>query len=110
MGSDGAGCDSRRPRGAGANIDTSVPKDFVIAASQSDQYEVLAARVAAVQGQDPRVRTFAQEMIQGHTRLAEDLRKAAKVSGLPSPEPGMSSDQASLLTRLMQRFDEFARG
>jgi hypothetical protein len=67
-----------------------------MAASQSDQYEVLAASVAAVQGQDPRVRTFAQEMIQEHTRLAEDLRKAAGASGLPPPELGMSSDQASL--------------
>lgn len=76
------------------------PKDFVMAASQSDQYEVLAGVVASVQGQDPRVRTFAQEMIQEHTRLAEDLRKAAAASGLPSPESGMSSDQASLLSSL----------
>jgi putative membrane protein len=76
------------------------PKDFVMAASQSDQYEVLAARVASLQGQDPRVRTFAQEMIEGHTRLAEDLRKAAGASGLPPPEPGTSSDQASLLSSL----------
>jgi predicted outer membrane protein len=43
------------------------PKDFVMAASQNDQYEVLAASVASVQGQDPRVRTFAQEMIQDYT-------------------------------------------
>ena len=69
------------------------PKDFVMAASQSDQYEVLAARVASVQGQDPRVRTFAQEMIQEHIPLAEDLSKAATASGLPPPERGMSSDQ-----------------
>ena len=71
-----------------------------MAASQSDQYEVLAASVAAVQGQDPRVRTFAQEVIQEHTRLAEDLRKAAGASGLPPPELGMSSDQASLVSSL----------
>ena len=72
--------------GRGAQAQTSIPpspEDFVMAASQSGQYEVLAARVAAVQGQDPRVRTFAQEMIQEHTRLAEDLRKAAAASGLP---------------------------
>ena len=52
------------------------PKDFVMAASQSDQYEVLAASVASVQGRDPRVRTFAQDMIQEHARLAEDLHGA----------------------------------
>jgi putative membrane protein len=76
------------------------PKDFVMAASQSDQSEILAASVASVQGQDPRVRTFAQEMIKEHTRLTEDLRAAAVTSGLPPPEPRMSSDQASLLSSL----------
>ena len=76
------------------------PKDFVMAAAQSDRYEVLAASVALVQGQDPRVRTFAEEMIRDHTRLAEDLRQAALVSGLPPPTPGLSSDQALLLGSL----------
>jgi putative membrane protein len=71
-----------------------------MAASQSDQYEILAARVAEVQSQDSRVRTFALEMIQEHTRLAEDLRKAAIASDLPPPELGISSDQASLLSSL----------
>jgi putative membrane protein len=87
----------------GAQAQTPIPpspKDFVTAASQSDQYEVLAASVASVQGQDPRVRTFAQEMIQDHTRLSEELSKAATASGLPLPERGMSSDQAMLLSSL----------
>jgi putative membrane protein len=100
VGSDRAGCDHRRPRSAGANADTSVPKDFVMAASQSDQYEILAASVASVQGRDPRVRTFAQEMIRDHARLSEELCKAATASGLPAPERGMSSVQAMLLSSL----------
>ncbi len=76
------------------------PKDFVMAASQGDQYEILAAHVADVQGQDPRVRAFAQDMIRDHTRLSEELRKAAVASGLPPPGSGMSSDQAALLSGL----------
>ena len=50
--------------GHGAQAQTPIPpspKDFVMAASQSNQYEILAARVASVQSQDPRVRTFAQD-------------------------------------------------
>jgi hypothetical protein len=89
--------------GRGAQAQTPIPpspKDFVMAASQSDQYEILAASVASVQGQDPRVRTFAQEMIQDHTRLFEELSKAATAAGLPPPERGMSSDQATLLSSL----------
>ncbi|MBV8895247.1 MAG: DUF4142 domain-containing protein [Acidobacteriaceae bacterium] len=76
------------------------PKDFVLAVSQNDQYEVLAGRVASVQGQDPRVRTFAQDMIQDHARLADDMSKAARSSGLAPPEPSLSSDQAMLLSSL----------
>ena len=89
--------------GHGARAQTPIPpspKDFVMAASQSNQYEILAARVASVQSQDPRVRTFAQKMIQEHTRLSQDLRNAAVASGLPAPDSGMSSDQAMLLSGL----------
>lgn len=89
--------------GAGASAQTPIPpspKDFVMAALQSDQYETLAANLATVQGQDRRVRAFAQQMIQDHARLSEGMRKAATASGLPAPEPSMSSDQASLLAGL----------
>jgi putative membrane protein len=89
--------------GHGAQAQTPIPpspKDFVMAASQSDQYEIMAARLASVQGQDPRVRAFAQEMIQDHTRLSEELSKAATAAGLPPPKRGMSSDQAMLLSSL----------
>ena len=76
------------------------PNDFVGAASQGDHYEIMAAHLAEVQGKDPRVRSFAQDMIRDHTRLTEDLRKAATASGLPTPGSGMSSDQAALLSGL----------
>ncbi|MGI3903416.1 MAG: DUF4142 domain-containing protein [Janthinobacterium lividum] len=76
------------------------PKNFVMDAAQSDQYEILAARVAEVQGQDPRVHAFAERMIRDHTRLSQDLRTAALASGLPPVPPSLSSDQASLLSAL----------
>ena len=76
------------------------PKDFAMAASQSDQYEIMAAHLAEVQAQNPSVRVFAQEMIRDHTRLNNDLRKATAASGLPPPGSGMSSDQAALLSGL----------
>ena len=86
------------------------PKDFVAAALQSDQYEIAAGWDAAVQSNDPRVRTFAQQMIQDHTRMSEALRRAAVSSGLPVPEPSLSSDQATLLSSLQSlRGAEFDR-
>lgn len=87
----------------GADAQTPIPpapKDFVTAASQSDQYEMQAARVAIAQSRNPRVVSFAQMMIRDHTRLTQDLRAAAQASHLPPPDPGMSSDQASMLSAL----------
>jgi putative membrane protein len=87
----------------GAGAQTPIPpspQDFVLAASQSDQYEILAAHVAEVQGQDPRVQAFARDMIRDHARLTEDLRQAARASGLEVPGSGLSGDQAALLSSL----------
>ena len=87
----------------GAHAQTPIPpspQDFIMAAAQSDQYEILAAHLAEVQGQEPQVRAFAAEMIQDHTRLTADLRRAAQASGLPAPGSGMSSDEAALLSGL----------
>ncbi len=76
------------------------PKDFAASAAQSDQYETMAAQVALVEAQDPRVRSFAEAMLKDHARTAEALRRAATASGLPPPAPGMSSDEAALLSGL----------
>ncbi len=87
----------------GAQAQTPIPpspRDFVQAAAQSDQYEILAAQLAEVQGQDPRVHDFAGAMIRDHTRLTADLRQAASSAGLEPPGSGMSSDEAALLAGL----------
>ena len=81
-----------------------------MAASQSDEYEIQSGRVAEVQSNDARVREFAQHMIRDHTRTSENLRQAAITSGLQQPEPGLSSDQARLLSSLQSlRGAEFDR-
>jgi predicted outer membrane protein len=76
------------------------PKDFAMAAAQSSQYEIMAAHLALAESQDSRISAFAEEMIKDHMRLGEDLRQAARASGLPPPEPAMSSDQAALQSSL----------
>ena len=72
-------------------------KDFAQAAAGSDHFEVLEARVAMVEGRDPRIRNFAQQMIQ-----------ATASAGLPPPPAGLSGDQAMLLSALQaQRAPDF---
>ena len=75
-------------------------KDFVQAAAQSDQYEILAGRVAVVESHDPRIRAFAQDMIQDHTKTSQALEQAAMASGLSPPPPGLSDDGSKFLNQL----------
>lgn len=85
-------------------------KDFVAAAAQSDQFEIVEGRTALVQARDPRVRTFAQEMIQVHTGTSQDLQSAAMKAGVTMTPPGMNGDQQKMLSALQsQRGVDFDR-
>jgi putative membrane protein len=76
------------------------PKDFAMAAAQSDQYEIQAGRVAVTQSHNPRIRAFAQAMIDEHSRTSAELTKAVAASGLLPPPQAIGSDQAPLLATL----------
>ncbi len=78
-------------------------RDFVQAAAASDQFEMMEAHVADVEGRDPRVRAFARRMVQDHGRTTHALLQAVAAAGLPPPEAAMSSDQAALLGALQGR-------
>jgi putative membrane protein len=75
-------------------------QDFANATAQSDQYEIQAGRVAVTQSQNAQVRTFAQQMIDDHTRTSEDLQKAAAASGLPPLPKVTGGDQQKMLSAL----------
>ena len=85
-------------------------RDFVQAASNSDQFEILEAQVAGVEGRDPRVKAFAREMIQAHSQTSDTLKRAAAASGLPPPSPGPGDGGARMLAALQgQRGADFDR-
>jgi putative membrane protein len=75
-------------------------KDFALMASQADEFEILTGLTAAVQAVDPRVRSFAQQMVDDHSRDSRALVHAATASGLQPPPSALSSDQAVLLGAL----------
>lgn len=86
--------------GGTAHAQTAVPpspQEFVNAAAQSDQYEMLAATAALAQSRNERVRGYAHAMIDEHQKLDAALRQASRAAGLPEPDPAMSADQARLL-------------
>ena len=85
-------------------------KDFAEAAAQSEQFEIVEGETAVAQSQDPRVRAFAQQMIQDHTRASQALAEAGAKSKLPPPTMGLSGDQSRLLNGLQSlRGPEFDR-
>jgi putative membrane protein len=75
-------------------------REFVQAAANSDQFEILEAHAALAGSTNPEVRAFASRMLQDHQRLSQALRDAAARSGLKPPEMAMSADQAKSLDAL----------
>jgi putative membrane protein len=99
-----AGATSAPPTG------TRMTRDFVQAAAQTDQFEIMEATTALAQSQDAQVRSFAQEMIQAHRQTTADLKQAVAKAGLDEPKPGLSGDQSAFLAALQsQRGADFDR-
>jgi len=86
------------------------PQEFAQSVAQSNGYELSAAQAALAQSRHPKVRDFAEQMIADHTRMSQELRDAAKASGLEPPRPHVGGDQARFLGSLQSlRGTEFDR-
>lgn len=75
-------------------------REFVQAAAQSDQFEILEGQTAATQATSPKVRAFALRMIQDHTDTSRALQQAATQAGLEPPVMNVSADQSRMLNAL----------
>lgn len=78
-------------------------RDFVQAAAQSDEFEIMEATTALAESQDPQVRAFAQEMIQAHQQTTATLKRAVTTVGLEQPKPGLGGDQSMFLAALQSQ-------
>jgi putative membrane protein len=61
--------------------------DFVTKAAMADMYEVEAAKVALARSQTAEVKTFAQMMVDDHTKSTNNLKSAIAASGLTLTTP-----------------------
>jgi putative membrane protein len=85
-------------------------REFVQAAAQTDEFEIMEAHTALAQSTDSQVRSFAQAMIEAHTQTREAMRRAVEKAGLKPPAPGMNGDQSNFLASLQsQRGVDFDR-
>ncbi len=75
------------------------PDAFVAAAAQANMSEIELSKLALQRSQDPRVRDFAQRMIDNHTKAGNMLAVVAKQEHIPLPDAldvGHASKIASL--------------
>jgi putative membrane protein len=86
------------------------PQEFAASVAESNGYELAAAQCALAQSRNPRVRSFAEQMIADHENMARALRDAAKAAGLEPPRSHVGGDQARFLSGLQSlRGEEFDR-
>lgn len=85
---------------AAQSMGSAATRNYVDAAGQSGAFERLEADTALAQSSDPQVRNFAQQMLQDHNLLDQELRQATTRAGVVPPPTGVGADQAPLLSAL----------
>lgn len=80
--------------------DNLAPRDrsFLKNAAEAGNAEVSASQLALQKSSDPEVKSFAQKMIEDHTKVGDDLKKMATGKGFSVPaDPGIA-DKAKILS------------
>ncbi len=78
---------------------STLDKEFMTKAAQSDMTEIRTSKLALQRSQDKTVRNFAQKMIRDHTDSTTQLKQIAKRKGFTLPK-SIGSDNQALLTKL----------
>ena len=65
-----------------AHADTKTAEDFAAKAAISGKFEIDSSKVALERSSNPEVKTFAQKMIDDHTKADKELKAAAKEAKL----------------------------
>jgi len=73
--------------------------EYVAAAGAGDTYEIQSSQTVLQTTQDPKIRSFAQMMIQDHTKSTAKIKMAALTAKV-KPKPMLMPAQAEMLTQL----------
>ncbi len=76
------------------------PAEYVTVAGTSDLYEITSSRVVLETTKDPKVRGFAEMMVDHHTRSTADLKAAAARSRVRAAPPKLMPLQVELIAQL----------
>ena len=91
--------------GAMADAGPALPTpDYLMAAGQSDQFEVQSGRLAAERGKSQSVKSFGKMMTTEHMKTTRSLMAAVKSSGMtPPPPPPLKPEQQAMLDELSSK-------
>ena len=76
------------------------PTEYVATAGASDLYERASSQVVLETTADPKVRSFAQMMIDQHAQSTADVKSAAAKSRVPASPPKLNPLQSELIAQL----------
>ena len=76
------------------------PAEYVSTAGASDLYERTSSQIVLESTADPKVRSFAQMMIDHHTKSTADVKAAAAQARVPAPPPKLNPLQTELVAEL----------
>jgi len=73
--------------------------EYVAAAGAGDMYEIQSSQTVLQTTQDPKIKSFAQMMVQDHTKSTAKI-KAAALTAKVRAKPMLTPAQAEMLTQL----------
>ena len=73
---------------------------YVMAAGQSDLYEINSSQIAVQKSQNAAVKRFANMLIQHHTKTTAATMKAARKAGMNPPPPTLTPGAAASISEL----------
>ncbi len=89
-----------RPYAPGGGAAPPAP-EFVAKAGASDKFEITEANLALARSHNPRVKSFAREMVRDHTQSTMKVKAAARrVMGHNPPPPMLNPDQQRMVADL----------
>ena len=76
------------------------PSEYVTTAGASDLYERTSSQVVLQSTTDPKVRSFAQMMIEHHAKSTAEVKAAAARSRVNAPPPKLNPLQTEMVAQL----------
>jgi putative membrane protein len=74
--------------------------DYVAQAGASDMYELQSSKLVLASTKNAGLRKFANQMITDHTKSTNDVKAAARQSGLTPKPPMLTSQQQTMIQQL----------